>query len=112
MSKFKVGQVWVTRDGRKARILATDLKRDDHILAVVENEDADDDARTYYLSGRYYSDQDHDSDLIREHREPREWWVNLYADGSFSRPYETPESAFESSGPGRIECIRVREVIE
>lgn len=39
--EFEVGQVWLTRDGRRARILATDLKRKHTYLIVVAvtNED-------------------------------------------------------------------------
>ena len=42
--------------------------------------------------------------------EPREWWINVYVDG-LGFPHTTRADA-DGFGDGRIERIRVREVLE
>lgn len=42
--------------------------------------------------------------------EPREWWVNIYPNDAMI--HENKESADISANLSRIECIRVREIID
>lgn len=44
--------------------------------------------------------------------EPREWWVNVYSDISLNRVHESRTKADQLGTAHRIECIRVREVLE
>lgn len=56
---FTVGQTYKTRDGRDARVIATDLKGEDTIAAVIEGT-----LYTYQSSGRYYLCEESDIDLM------------------------------------------------
>lgn len=49
--------------------------------------------------------------VIKEHREPREWWVNEYHDGVLVIN-SSKDEADGSAGLGRLRCIHVREVLE
>jgi hypothetical protein len=53
-----------------------------------------------------------DSNKLREHREPREWWANIYEFSEQPALHFSKAYADEAAGSDRIECIRVREVIE
>jgi len=53
------------------------------------------------------------SDLdYRVKPEPREWWINRYADAYGDRVYATEELADNGASFSRLECIHVREVLE
>ena len=113
MSKFKVGQVWVTRDGRKARIVATDCKDADYpVVALLESDEVGEEVQSFTPSGAFDRRGDSSRDLIREHREPREWWANIYEFSEQPALHFSKAYADEAAGSDRIECIRVREVIE
>jgi hypothetical protein len=49
--------------------------------------------------------------VVKEYKEPREWWVNVYPTSS-GILHDTEESAKKVSGVGAIGTIKVREVIE
>lgn len=49
--------------------------------------------------------------VVKEYKEPREFWVNVYGDGE-TYTYTSKESADECADDSRTECIHVREVIE
>jgi hypothetical protein len=48
--------------------------------------------------------------VVKEYREPREFWVNVYETSKFA--YGTKDAADLMAQPLRIECIHVREVRE
>ena len=48
--------------------------------------------------------------VVKEHREPREWWVNVY--GHKAAAYRTRAMADKAACSTRLECVHVREVIE
>lgn len=56
----------VTRDGRKARIVCWDAKRDDSIVALVENDKGVENVISYISTGNYYINRNIDIDLIIE----------------------------------------------
>ena len=113
MSKFKAGQVWVTRDGRKARIVATDSKiRGYPVIALIEDESRGEEVASFSAFGVFDPRGTSSRDLVREHREPREWWVNVYDNGFRGALHSTKESAEDCERAGVIDRIRVREVIE
>ena len=43
---------------------------------------------------------------------PREWWVNIYQGGTPGVAYATREIADDRRRENRLECIRVREVLD
>lgn len=43
--------------------------------------------------------------------EPREWWINRYS-AAPSAIYSTKEFADKGAGDDRLECVRVREVLD
>jgi hypothetical protein len=44
--------------------------------------------------------------------EPREFYVNIYGSGSKNRIHSTRERADQQAAHTRLECIKVREVLE
>ena len=74
----------ITRDGRKARIICTDAKDDDHpIIALVEypQDNDSEEILSYTKDGLYYSNNrlPKENDLVFV-PEKHEGWVNVYKD--------------------------------
>lgn len=70
----------VTRDGREVRIICTDAKGNQPIIALVYNNNRDEEnAYTYYRNGCYYQDNVYYLDLFFAPIK-REGWVNVYKD--------------------------------
>lgn len=93
--KLERDKFYRTRDGRKARVIATDLKSDYSCVAVVESNEWDDRPNSYLSNGRTNPDREANRDLISEWpTEPLrvefecEWRKNIegvifpYGDGS------------------------------
>lgn len=49
--------------------------------------------------------------VITEHKEPREFWVNMYP-GDTAAAHRTKAGADNAATPARLDCIHVREVTE
>ena len=92
----------VTRDGRAVRIICTDAKGNQPIIALVYNNNRDEEnAYTYYRNGCYYQDNVYYLDLFFAPTK-REGWVNIYditRTNCISRIYKTKEEA-ETIGKG------------
>jgi hypothetical protein len=81
----EVGKTYLTRDGRKARCICTDMQRSDGfpVICLVDNKDSQ--VTYYYMTnGRYRIDQSEGPlDLVSE--APRvvtlEVWVEMMPDG-------------------------------
>lgn len=43
---------------------------------------------------------------------PREWWINIYPDGSKSRLHASKQIADDVAHARRTECVHVREVLD
>ena len=72
----------VTRDGRAVRIICTDAKGNQPIIALVYNNNRDEEnAYTYYRNGCYYQDNVYYLDLFFAPLK-REGWINIYASGT------------------------------
>jgi hypothetical protein len=72
MNKFDPTKPVQTRDGRKARILCTDLKTDQPIVAAVTNRCGEEFAHRFSISGHFYPSQTvADIDLINIPEEPK-----------------------------------------
>lgn len=66
----------VTRDGREVRIICTDYKREQPIIALVTTK-AKEDVHFYYQNGRWSNTNEWDLDLFFAPIK-REGWVNIY----------------------------------
>ena len=91
----------VTRDGRAVRIICTDAKGDEPIIALVYNKIREEEnVYTYNREGRFYKD-DSCLDLFFAPIK-REGWVNLYKDRNGAYPsnfiFETEKRAKEVIG--------------
>ena len=68
----------VTRDGRAVRIICTDAKSDEPIIALVYNNIRDEEnVYTYNRDGRFYKDNDSCLDLFFTSTK-REGWINVF----------------------------------
>lgn len=89
----------VTRDGRKVRIICTDVRSTFPVIALVErfNEDIED-VEEYTKDGKYYDNETNKNDLFFA-PEKHEGWLNIYRSdecGFYMRgksPYESKEKA-------------------
>ena len=71
----------VTRDGREVRIICTDAKGEEPIIALVYNKNRDEEnVYTYNREGIFYKDNDSCLDLFFAPVK-REGWVNVYKIG-------------------------------
>ena len=78
--KKNPSQKVVTRDGREVRIICTDAKGDEPIIALVYNKNRDEEnVYTYNREGIFYKDNDSCLDLFLNPN-IREGWVNLFKD--------------------------------
>ena len=70
----------ITRDGREVRIICTDAKGDEPIIALVYNNIREEEnVYTYNRDGYFYGDNDSCLDLFFA-LVKREGWINLYKD--------------------------------
>jgi hypothetical protein len=85
-----------TRDGRKARIIATGVKHHNYpVVALIEDEEGKEFVQTYTkdLKPNALSDYPSLSDLV-EYHEPKVIWVNEYEGEGYS-PHSTREEAID-----------------
>lgn len=91
----------VTRDGRKVRIICTNVKNKYSIVAVIENRISDEEVITLTKDGKFFDDVSHEKDLFFAPKK-YEGWINLYKDGGkginimghyTSNPYDSEEKA-------------------
>ena len=70
----------ITKDGRAVRIICTDAKGDEPIIALVYNKIREEEnVYTYNRDGYFYGDNDSCLDLFFNTNK-REGWVNLFKD--------------------------------
>ena len=70
----------VTRDGREVRIICTDAKNDEPIIALVyDNNQDEENCYTYNRDGSFYGDNYDYLDLFFDTIK-KEGWINLYKD--------------------------------
>lgn len=80
--KKNPSQKVVTRDGRAVRIICTDAKGDEPIVALVYNNIREEEnVYTYNRDGIFYKDNDSCLDLFFDTIK-REGWVNIYKSNS------------------------------
>ena len=72
----------VTRDGRSVRIICTDAKGDEPIIALIYNKNRDEEnVYTYNREGYFYENNESCLDLFFAPIK-REGWINLYQNNS------------------------------
>ena len=77
----------VTRDGRAVRIICTDAKNDEPIIALVYNNIREEEnVYTYNRDGSFYGDNYDYLDLFFDTMK-KEGWVNLFKDKEINYPY-------------------------
>ena len=99
----KPSQKIVTRDGREVRIICTDFKSDKPIIALIKEDEDDENAFNFKENGRWHLPENEESlkDLFFVPIK-REGWVNIYnitRTNCISRIYKTKEEA-ETIGKG------------
>lgn len=92
----------VTRDGRAVRIICTDAKGDEPVIALIYNKNRDEEnVYTYNREGYFCRDNDSCLDLFFAPTK-REGWVNIFRnkEGSYTENsiYETEQRAKEVIG--------------
>ena len=109
--QFKVGDTGKTRDGRPYRVIATDLKFDDTIVAIIENNGGNEFAAMRFANGHVVADGGLQAgDLMPPIPAV---YVNVYEQEDGTRVAGastfTSREAADGNGRGgtRIGCIRV-----
>lgn len=116
--KFDPTKPVKTRDGRKARILATDIKTPKYaILAAVERKEKPDEEEIdfYMADGHSYVDHECGDDLVNiPTKRKLRGWVNVYNDNNmgFCGPYDTKKDADNMASSDRIACLDLSKYIE
>ena len=104
----------VTKDGREVRIICTDAKGDEPIIALVYNKNRDEEnVYTYSIEGYFYKDSYSDSDLFFAPIK-KEGWINLYwsiGGDKFVYPggtiYESKEEAMNNNNLDYITSVKI-----
>ena len=103
----------VTRDGRAVRIICTDAKGDEPIIALIYNKNRDEEnVYTYNREGIFYKDNDSCLDLFFAPIK-REGWINIYKNNSSSRDriagdvFSSEKEAKEGKTIGYIKTIKI-----
>jgi hypothetical protein len=58
-----------------------------------------------YVSGAEYR-------IVPDPPKAREWWANVYPAGASDILHESREEADEAAGRSRVECMRVRQILD
>ena len=101
----------VTRDGRRVRIICTDMKSTTYpVVALIENGSGYEQLTTFSKNGEYAVNESSRSDLFFA-PEKHEGWVNIYKEGT-NRYLEgcicvTKEEAKRIRGYGYITTIKI-----
>ena len=101
----------VTRDGREVRIICTDAKGDEPIVALLYNKNRDEEnVYTYNRDGRFYKN-DSCLDLFFTLTK-REGWINIYSDQEYrylgENIFATKEEAIKYKDINYIATIKIQ----
>lgn len=111
IKKFDPTKPVQTRDGRKARILCTDMKNDTYpIGAAVMQGEGREVIRTYTADGHERANvRDNDEDLVNVPEETVEW-LNYYGLFQYPSTHRTREKADKAAAPYRQALLKVTKV--
>ena len=101
----------VTRDGRRVRVICTDMKSTTYpVVALIENGSDYEQLTTFSKNGEYAVNESSRSDLFFA-PEKHEGWVNIYEEGTNRYLegciYVTKEEAKRIRGYGYITTIKI-----
>lgn len=101
----------VTRDGRAVRIICTDAKGDETLIALVYNKVRDEEnVYTYNRDGYFYNNNDSCLDLFFDTNK-REGWVNIYSEQEYRHPgeniFSTKEDAIKNKSEIYIATVKI-----
>jgi hypothetical protein len=96
-----------TRDGRKARIICTDAKNNQPIIALHEIDDDGEAIRYHEADGKWFAGEECNNDLINvQEKRIHHRWINIYPSGA-EIPHASKESADKAANTSRIACIEI-----
>ena len=101
----------VTRDGSDVRIICTDAKGDEPIIALVYNNIKDEEnVYTYNRDGYFYNNNDSYLDLFFDNIK-KVGWVNIYSEQEYRHPgeniFKTKEEAIKYKDINYIATIKI-----
>lgn len=95
-----------TRDGRKVRILCTDMKGGGDSVAGLINDDGEETTHSWLSDGSFISHKISDSTDLINVPETRVVWVNMYP-LMRAEAFPTRMAANNNAGTEREACVRV-----
>ena len=101
----------ITKDGRAVRIICTDAKGEEPIIALVYNNIREEEnVYTYNRDGYFYGDNDSCLDLFFDTNK-REGWINVYSEQEYRHPGEnifaTKEEAIKNKSEIYIATVKI-----
>ena len=107
--KKNPSQKVVTRDGREVRIICTDYKSTQPIIALITT-NTKEDVRCFYKNGRWSNTNVSNLDLFFATTK-REGWINVYSEQEYRHPGEnifaTKEDAIKYKDINYIATIKI-----
>ena len=102
----------VTRDGRPVRIICTDAKGDEPIVALLYNKNRDEEnVYTYNRDGRFYKNDSCLDLFFAPVKVKREGWINIYREQEYRHPGEnifaTKEEAIKYKDINYIATVKI-----
>lgn len=95
-----------TRDGRKARIICTDFKRENRpILAAIADHNGIESTDYFWENGQLYGCSDEPGDLVNI-KEKHEVWINIYPNNS-AHVDRSRDRADYHAADNRTACIKI-----
>ena len=114
MNKIDITKKYRTRDGRAARILATDIKNEPWVVtAAIRNDGGYETVMPYMADGGSASSVETHLDLIEVRpRHKLSLWINVYSpclvgDAVAGSGWRTRQAANINATSGRVACIKV-----
>ena len=99
----------VTRDGREVRIICTDYKRGQPIIALVTT-NTKEDVHFFYQNGRWSNTNEWDLDLFFASTK-KEGWINIYSEQEYRYPgeniFNTKEDAIKYKDINYIDTVKI-----
>lgn len=98
-----------TRDGRPARILATDLKSSHGAIVAIVNTEGEERAIHFHASGHYFTETESAIDLVNvPEKRTIEFWLNVYPD-ILAHRHDSKKAADLCASKHRIACIHIKQ---
>lgn len=92
--KIEAGKTHKTREGKKVRVVCSDVKSRDYPVVGLWEDDNFETVETFTFDGRFYLDEESSCDIVEEWREPFFLYAILNEDGEL---YATEENEREAN---------------